>query len=142
MKLALGERVHEVAATPVRLRRLRPGSFELMREGGTEVFHCVKDGAFIYLHWRGRAYELRILGDGRRRAERAAPGSLEAPMPGKVIKVSVAVGQRVKKGEEILVVEAMKMENQLRAPRDGTVVRLAAKPGDMVGPGASLAEIE
>jgi biotin carboxyl carrier protein len=142
MRLQLKERVHEVAATRVKVRRLRPGSFELMCEGGGELFHCVRDGALVYLHWRGRAYVLRIVDDGRRRAERAAPGSLEAPMPGRVIKVSVAVGQRVKKGEEILVVEAMKMENQLRAPRDGRVVRLVAKPGDMVGPGTSLAEIE
>jgi 3-methylcrotonyl-CoA carboxylase alpha subunit len=63
-------------------------------------------------------------------------------MPGKVIKVSAAVGQRVAKGQEILVVEAMKMENAIRAPRDGTVRSLTARVGDMVGPGAVLAELE
>jgi biotin carboxyl carrier protein len=63
-------------------------------------------------------------------------------MPGKVIKLSVREGQAVAKGDEILVVEAMKMENAIRAPRDGRVTRLAAKVGDMVSPGVVLVEIE
>ncbi|HET8645384.1 MAG TPA: biotin/lipoyl-containing protein, partial [Vicinamibacteria bacterium] len=45
-------------------------------------------------------------------------------------------------GEELLVVEAMKMENALRAPRDGTVKSVAAKVGDMVSPGVVLVELE
>jgi biotin carboxyl carrier protein len=63
-------------------------------------------------------------------------------MPGRVIKISVAVGQQVRKGDEILVIEAMKMENQMRASKDGRVLRLSAQVGDMVNPGVVLAEIE
>ena len=48
----------------------------------------------------------------------------------------------MKKGQELLVVEAMKMENALRAPRDGTVKAIRAKPGDMVSPGIVLVELE
>jgi biotin carboxyl carrier protein len=143
MKLASAGDIRDVAVPAgLELRALGPGSFELRRAGATEVFHCVKDGSTVHLHWRGRAYALRVVREGARASDHAAPGALEAPMPGKVIKVGVALGQRVKKGDEILVIEAMKMENQLRAPRDGRVVRLAAKPGDMVGPGTVLAEIE
>jgi 3-methylcrotonyl-CoA carboxylase alpha subunit len=63
-------------------------------------------------------------------------------MPGKVIAVRAAPGMAVKKGDELLVVEAMKMENAVRAPRDGTVRSVAARVGDMVGPGAVLVELE
>jgi biotin carboxyl carrier protein len=63
-------------------------------------------------------------------------------MPGKVLAVKVAPGQRVVKGEELLVVEAMKMENALRAPRDGTVKAVNARAGEMVGPASVLVELE
>jgi acetyl/propionyl-CoA carboxylase alpha subunit len=124
------------------LSALGAGSFALRQDGRSRVFHCVRDGDVVHLFWDGAPYELRVLKDGAPRAHRPAAGSLEAPMPGKVIKVSVSVGQQVNKGDEILVVEAMKMENQVRAPKAGRVVKLAATVGEMVGPGAVLAEIE
>ena len=55
---------------------------------------------------------------------------LLCPMPGLVVSIAVAVGQEVKAGEILAVVEAMKMENVLRAERDGTVAKLCAQPGD------------
>jgi biotin carboxyl carrier protein len=63
-------------------------------------------------------------------------------MPGKVIAVKKAPGDAVTKGEELLIVEAMKMENAIRAPRDGCVKTVAAKVGDMVAPGVVLVELE
>jgi propionyl-CoA carboxylase alpha chain len=54
---------------------------------------------------------------------------LLSPMPGLLVKVAVAAGQEVKAGEVLAVVEAMKMENVLRAERDGVVARLHAEPG-------------
>jgi 3-methylcrotonyl-CoA carboxylase alpha subunit len=118
------------------------GSF-LWREGErSEPFHCVRDGDTIHLFWRGSVYRLLGEEEGGRAARRHASGGLEAPMPGKVIAVKAAPGQAVKKGDELLVVEAMKMENAIRAPRDGTVRSVAARVGDMVGPGAVLVELE
>jgi len=118
------------------------GSF-LWRDGGrSEPFHCVRDGDTIHLFWRGSVYRLVEEEEGGRAARRHASGGLEAPMPGKVIAVKVAPGQAVKKGDELLVVEAMKMENAIRAPRDGTVRSVAARVGDMVGPGAVLVELQ
>ena len=119
-----------------------PGTF-LWRDGDrTETFHCVREGDTVHLFWRGSVYRLVEEEEGARAARRPVSGGLEAPMPGKVIKVNVTVGQQVAKGDEVLVVEAMKMENGLRAPRAGTVKSVSVKVGDMVSPGVSLVEVE
>jgi 3-methylcrotonyl-CoA carboxylase alpha subunit len=124
------------------VREIAPGSFEMRRDGGREVFYCVRDGDCVHLSWRGAVHRLELLQEGSRAAHRHSGGGLEAPMPGKVIALKAAVGQAVTKGEEILIVEAMKMENAIRAPRDGTVKAIAVKVGDMVTPGAVLVELE
>jgi 3-methylcrotonyl-CoA carboxylase alpha subunit len=121
---------------------LTPGTFAARLGMAVETFHCVRDGDDVHLAWRGRVYRFEFLSEGRRAAQRHASGGLEAPMPGKVTAVKAREGQAVRKGEEILVVEAMKMENAIRAPRDGTIRRIAAKEGDMVGPGKVLVEFE
>ena len=72
----------------------------------------------------------------------AGPSGLTAPMPGRVIAVKVEPGQHVTRGQELLVVESMKMENAIRAPREGTVRSVAARVGEMVGPGVVLVELE
>ena len=68
-------------------------------------------------------------------------GDLLAPMPGRVRKVSVAAGDRVERGMVLIVLEAMKMEHAIRAPKDGTLRRLLVKEGDLVDAGVELAEI-
>jgi propionyl-CoA carboxylase alpha chain len=65
---------------------------------------------------------------------------LLSPMPGLLVSVAVAVGQEVKAGEVLAVVEAMKMENVLRAERDGTVGKLHAKPGDSLAVDQNILE--
>jgi biotin carboxyl carrier protein len=62
-------------------------------------------------------------------------------MPGKVVRVLVTAGQSVQAGEGIVVVEAMKMENELRAPRAGVVKQIMARPGQSVESGAVLAVV-
>ncbi len=62
-------------------------------------------------------------------------------MPGRVRKVSAAAGDRVERGMVLIVLEAMKMEHAIRAPKDGTLRRLLVKEGDLVDAGVELAEI-
>jgi propionyl-CoA carboxylase alpha chain len=62
-------------------------------------------------------------------------------MPGRVRRISIPRGERVAKGDVVLVLEAMKMEHAIRAPRDGVVTRLDHREGDLVDAGAVLAEI-
>jgi pyruvate carboxylase subunit B len=89
--------------------------------------------------------------DARARAVRLAAGSgsakkglgiVKAPMPGKVLRILVEQGQAVEAGQGLIVVEAMKMENELKAAAAGTVKRLIAKSGDKVEKGTPLLELE
>lgn len=76
-------------------------------------------------------------------AASGAEGSIKvtAPMPGKVLSISANPGQAVKKGETILVFEAMKMENSVVAPEDGTVASIVVAVGDSFEAGATLASL-
>jgi 3-methylcrotonyl-CoA carboxylase alpha subunit len=65
-------------------------------------------------------------------------GRLTAPMPGKVVAVQVKPGQAVKKGEPLVIMEAMKMEHTIAAPADGTVEDILYAVGDQVADGAPL----
>ncbi len=76
-------------------------------------------------------------------APAGAQGSVvvSAPMPGKILGVKASVGQAVKKGEVIMILEAMKMENDIVAPSDGTIASINAAVGDAVESGATLATL-
>ena len=97
--------------------------------------------SFVISH-RGHAYEFGIP-DPLDVAldESGTGGGVTAPMPGKVVQVLVKAGDRVRKGSALIVLEAMKMEQTLMAPADGTVEALSAAPGDQVEAGAVLARI-
>lgn len=68
----------------------------------------------------------------------AAGGAISAPMPGTVLRVEVTVGATVSKGQTLLVLEAMKMENEIMAPQDGTVTELNVSQGVSVNAGDTL----
>jgi 3-methylcrotonyl-CoA carboxylase alpha subunit len=119
------------------------GNTFVWRDGDrVETFHCVRDRGVIHLFWRGSVYRIEEDDDRARAAHRPLSSALEAPMPGRVIAVRVGPGEAVTKGQELLVVEAMKMENALRAPRDGAVKSVTVRVGDMVSPGVVLVELE
>ncbi len=69
-------------------------------------------------------------------------GGLASPMPGKIFKVVKAVGEEVKKGEAILILEAMKMEHSIRSDKDGKVAKIFFQVGQLVQGGVILAEVE
>lgn len=67
--------------------------------------------------------------------------TISAPMPGKILSVRVKEGQKVKKGEVVLMLEAMKMENEVVAPEDGIVVSVPVNEGMVVETGATLVKL-
>lgn len=77
-------------------------------------------------------------------APAAAPTSgepLNCPMPGTIISVNVSAGQQVKLGDVVVVLEAMKMENEIKAPKDGTITSVNVNKGDAVESGTLLVTI-
>jgi biotin carboxyl carrier protein len=80
----------------------------------------------------------------RRRANGAGAGprKITAPMPGKVLRILVPAGNAVQAGQGVLVIEAMKMQNELKSPKDGRVKKLNVGEGALVEAGQVLAEVE
>lgn len=97
---------------------------------------------------RGSSHEITIIDPKRLRSgqnsDRHHQGVVEilAPMPGKIVRVQTESGASVEKGEGVVVVEAMKMQNEMKSPRAGVVVSIKVKPGDTVNAGDVLAVIE
>ena len=104
-------------------------------------------GGSVLVSLLGHRYTVD-LEDPRHRLRRGGGLSWEgrfdvaAPMPGKIVRVLVAPEQNVEEGQGLVVVEAMKMQNEMRAPKKGRVVALLVRQGDTVGAGDVLATIE
>lgn len=82
---------------------------------------------------------------GARRAKAAShdgPKKIKAPMPGKVVRILAAEGTHVEAGQGVLVIEAMKMQNEMKSPKAGVVKKILAAEGTTVNAGDALAEIE
>ena len=105
-----------------------------------------KDTFDVSIH--GRSYEVTIVDPKRLRSgqnsDRHHHGVAEilAPMPGKIVRVQIEAGASVERGTGVVVVEAMKMQNEMKSPRAGVVVSINVKPGDTVNAGDVLAVIE
>ena len=100
------------------------------------------DGAVV-LFERGETYTIAVRPPVRDLASLAAiDGEIRSPMPGKVVSVGVALGDRVTKGQVLMVLEAMKMEHALTAAFDGVVEALSVTAGDQVSEGVTLARLK
>ena len=98
------------------------------------LLHLFRDGRHVVLHLERTDDALQVAGDSEQ-------GSLLTPLPGTIVAVHVATGQKVARGTPLVTVEAMKMEHTLTAPYDGVVSRIAYAITDRVQAGAVLAEL-
>lgn len=101
----------------------------------------LRQGGEITVQVNGREYRLYDARQ-RRRAPTGAPGNLHAPMAGRIIRALVKAGDSVRAGDPLLILEAMKMEQQIAAPHDGTVTSLLCKEGDQVAAGQELVVLQ
>jgi biotin carboxyl carrier protein len=123
--------------------QLGPGHLSLLLDGRSYDVSLEKDGDDVIVMLSGGTCRARVI--DKRKARRAGAiaqddgaVTIKAPMPGLVISISIEEGAKVKSGEGVVVVEAMKMQNELRAPRDGTVEKILVKPGSPVNAGDDL----
>jgi acetyl/propionyl-CoA carboxylase alpha subunit len=151
IRLRLGEEVREVRVEAdaayldgrrVAFERVdRDGALSGIRIGGKEheVVAAVA-GPRVFVWCDGVAGEFEKVSAKRSAGGREAGGDLLSPMPGRVRRLLVEDGARAAVGDVLLVLEAMKMEHAIRAPREGTV-RLRVREGDLVEAGVELAEV-
>jgi acetyl/propionyl-CoA carboxylase alpha subunit len=109
---------------------------------GQVLARAIADGDVVWVHVGGDVYTFEVaLADGTTRIRARHGGDLSAPMPAVVRSVLVSAGDQVAAGDVLLVLEAMKMELPVRAPRAGVVQTIACRPGDLVQPGVPLVEL-
>jgi len=120
-----------------------PGVYSVLLESTSYEVHVVGNQVTV----NGHSFEIAIEDPRQWKRPGAAAGAhgkvrITAPMPGKVVRILVAQGDEVTAGQGIAVVEAMKMQNELKSPRDGRVTSVKVQENDSVNAGAVLAVIE
>lgn len=128
--------------------RLTDGSLSLLIDGKSFELRMSPSGETLTVFIQGKAYECavrdpRSLRSRQRSAVReGGEQKITASMPGKVVRVLARPGESIKAGQGIIVIEAMKMQNEIRAPKDGTLKSIVARLGKNVNAGEVLAVIE
>lgn len=120
------------------------------RESGTRgveevrVAYAVRDAHRVWVFLDGRTYVVESADHGGREHVHVTDDqvALSAPMPATVVAIAVTPGQEVAAGDLLVMLEAMKMELPIRAPRSGRVTALACREGELVQPGVRLIEME
>ena len=138
----LGQRSYEVEV-------IRPEAGVYLLLVGDQVFEArawTDQTDVIRVSLRGQVYDARIVDRKHRRtaAEHQLEGQvrLMAPMPGKVVRLLLRQGDKVGAGQGVVVVEAMKMQNEVRSPKAGRVIELRVSQGDTVNANQLLAVVE
>ena len=128
-------------------KTVEPGVYWFNWNNRSVEISVVPNGDGYSVSLNGRDVDVEIV-DARRALKKAArqgtAGAIElrAPMPGKIVKVLVSEGTQVRANQGIVVMEAMKMQNEIKAPQNGIVKRLGVKEGAPVNAGDLLAVVE
>ena len=124
--------------------RISPGEYSILIDGLSLEVTVEESATGLLVRANGREFHVEIVDPRSWRRGRGAGIELEgrqrlvAPMPGKIVRVLVAAGQQVSAGQGLLVIEAMKMQNEIRSPKSGTVEKLVGE-GQTVNAGEVLA---
>lgn len=129
----------------VDLLRPSPEAFHMLIDGESWEAGCVASPDGYLVDVVGLTMAVGVV-DPRRKALRlgaaSAGGLLTTQMPGRIVRVMVTVGEVVKKGQPLVVVEAMKMENEMKSPIDGTIGEVYVSMGITVETGAKLIRVD
>ncbi len=139
-RVKVGEEAWDVDA-----RLPAQGLYSLLIRGVSYVADVKEEDSWFLVDVGGESYRIRVEEETRyvirtRSGAESVPGGLvvTAPMPGKIVRVEVTVGQAVKPGDGLVVIEAMKMENEFRATTAGTVREVRVQVGQAVNAGDVL----
>jgi biotin carboxyl carrier protein len=127
---------------------IAPGRYTILLDGRSfDVAVETESNGVCSAAAGGRTYSVELRDPRRYRPGGGGGGAdgrqtLASPMPGKIVKVLVQAGQQVEAGQGLVVVEAMKMQNEVKAPRNGVAVAVHVSEGDSVGAGAPLVVVE
>jgi pyruvate carboxylase subunit B len=123
-----------------------PGTFSLVINGRPRQAYVSRRGAGFEVTVDGRRFSVGpAAGGGRQRGAlggKDRPGEITAPLAGVVVDVRVAVGDQIRAGDTLLVIEAMKMQNEIQAPQDGVVTAIHCEQGGRAEQGALVLEYE
>ena len=117
---------------------VRDDELELRVDGRRHIVPFVVQGPTVYFSFEGETYVADVSDKGARARVRHRDHSTSAPMPGVVLKILVRQGDVVAKGAPLLILEAMKMEHQIAAGHDATVLSVNCTEGELVQPGVEL----
>jgi biotin carboxyl carrier protein len=124
---------------------VEPGVYSVLLDGKSFEVRMLPGGQQLEVGGRRLTVEARDPRNSSSRSRAASVGgrqNIAAPMPGKVIRVLVDEGEAVEAGHGLVVVEAMKMQNEMKASRPGKVVEVRVRDGDTVGAGDTLVVLE
>jgi len=118
--------------------------YSMILDGQTCTVAIKKEGKLIEIFYKGDLFSFEVPSARDKSSLENASGvdKISAPMPGRVVKVLKKVGDIIKEGEGLIVVEAMKMESELKSSIDGKVSEISVKDGDTVDLGAHLITVE
>ena len=108
---------------------------------GTHTAAAVRSGDAVLVSYRGLQYRIEKAAP-RTRSTHVGSGEIRAPMPGRIADVLVSTGEKVKSGQKLLVLEAMKTQQAISAPFDGLIAQLDAVKGSQVDEGQLLVSVE
>jgi biotin carboxyl carrier protein len=154
-------RVARVNGPTVTVTRIANGTYRVEHDGRNDIVYVAGSAADRWVFWNGQVFRGELGGpdaaagagagpDKVRPTSRVRPASsksagpttLTSPMPARVIRIPVQPGSPVKKGETLVVLEAMKMELPIRAPGDGVVTAVHCREGELVPADAVLIDVE
>jgi Acetyl/propionyl-CoA carboxylase, alpha subunit len=121
---------------------VRADEMDLRVDGHLHVVPYAVQGSTISFSFDGEIYFADVAEKGVRAKARHRDASMSAPMPGLVLKILVRPGDVVAKGAPLLILEAMKMEHQIVAGRDGTIASINCREGELVQPGVELVTLQ
>lgn len=137
----------DLEGSGAQIAAVEPGVYSVLLDGRSYEARIEQSDSCVIVFIDGHRFEIEVHDPRRWSRPAGRPGAegrlnVAAPMPGKVVRLLVAEGESVEAGQGLLVVEAMKMQNEMKAPKAGRVVSLAAREGATVTAGEVLAAIE